>query len=150
MAKNARHALPAKRAKPAPKPRVGDTVDLTPRQLTKQEFGRRLLSLLADKRWTQGDLHRASGVSRDAISTYVRGVSFPESANLHAIASAFGLTADTLLPNITESVARNDASPTLEIRSIPGDPDNVWLRINQKVSYDLAAKIMAMVKSDKA
>jgi transcriptional regulator with XRE-family HTH domain len=147
MANKARHALPAKRAKPAPKPRVGDTVDLTPRTLTKQEFGRRILSLLADRRWTQGDLHRASGVSRDAISCYVRGVSFPDPPNLQRVASAFGLTSETLLPNIVESAARNDTMPPLEIRSIPGDPDNVWMRINQKISYDLAAKIMAMVKA---
>src|SRR3546814_4094336 len=46
---------------------------LTPRHLTKQEFGRRLYQLMLAKNWSQADLARRAELGRDSISTYING-----------------------------------------------------------------------------
>ena len=51
--------------------------DLTPKSLTKQEFGKRLYSLMVERGWQQSDLARAAGIGRDSVSTYMRGHSLP-------------------------------------------------------------------------
>ena len=78
MATNTRHHLA---------PSI-DTADMSPRELTKQEFGRRLMALMLDKGWNQSELARAAKLGRDAISTYIRGISFPEPKNLVKLAQA--------------------------------------------------------------
>src|SRR3546814_10206285 len=51
---------------------------LTPRHLTKQEFGRRLYQLMLAKNWSQADLARRAELGRDSISTYINGKTFPD------------------------------------------------------------------------
>ena len=41
------------------------TTQVTPKALTKQEFGRRLQARMLEKEWNQSDLARASGLGRD-------------------------------------------------------------------------------------
>jgi transcriptional regulator with XRE-family HTH domain len=136
MANNARHHLP---------PSI-DTADMTPRELTKQEFGRRLMAVMLDKGWNQSELARASGLGRDAISTYIRGVSFPEPRNLHKLAAALGTEPEHLLPNAVVRAMESDTGPMLEIRQAAGHPDKVWVRVNRMVSFDQAAEIFGVLK----
>jgi transcriptional regulator with XRE-family HTH domain len=119
---------------------------MTPKELTKQEFGRRLMALMLDKGWNQSELARASKLGRDAISTYIRGVSFPEPKNLHKLAKALDTTADQLLPNAIVRAMDNDAAPMLEIRQAAGHPDKVWVRVNRMVTFTQAAEIFALLK----
>lgn len=136
MASNARHHLQP----------VLDTTDMTPKELTKQEFGRRLMALMLDKGWNQSELARASKLGRDAISTYIRGVSFPEPKNLHKLAKALDMTAAQLLPNAIVRAMDNDTAPMLEIRQAAGHPDKVWVRVNRMVTFTQAAEIFALLK----
>lgn len=138
MSNNARHHL---------SPQI-DTADMTPRALTKQEFGRRLMALLLDKRWNQSDLARAADIGRDAVSTYIRGISFPDPKNLRKMADALGTDMENLLPNTTIRAMDSDTSPMLEIKQATGHPDKVWLRVNRMVTMDQAHRIFGILQKD--
>lgn len=110
----------------------------------KQEFGRRLQSLILERNWNQAELARAAGLGRDSISTYIRGTVFPDPKNLKKIADALGMTPQQLMPS--EMAAVMDAEvPALEIRQSASDPNKVHIRINRTVTVEQAAKIFAIL-----
>jgi transcriptional regulator with XRE-family HTH domain len=141
MARNAkRHMQP-----------VLDTTDMTPRELTKQEFGRRLQALMLKKRWNQSELARSADLGRDAISTYIRGTSFPEPKNLQKLAEALEVEVEDLLPNAVVRAMETDQAPMLEIRQAAGHPDKVWMRVNRMVPMEIAVKIFNILnEADKS
>jgi transcriptional regulator with XRE-family HTH domain len=118
-----------------------------PRALTKQEFGRRLQAVLLDKGWNQSELARRAHLGRDAISTYVRGRSFPEPASLRRIADAFGMDPAELLPNSLEAAIERD-TPSLEIKEAVGHPGLAWLRVNRRVTVLQALQVMQILMGD--
>jgi transcriptional regulator with XRE-family HTH domain len=126
-------------------------VKLPLRQLTKEEFGRRLEKLMLDKGWNQSELarqatrHAEKPIGRDSISIYVRGRSFPGPLHLHPIASALGVTPADLLPNTLASAA-DAATPALELRQVPGHPETFWLKVNQAVPYAKALEIVRILE----
>lgn len=140
MARQARHTLP-----PSTQPGMPEE----PKALTKQEFGRRLQNLLRDRNWNQSDLARAAGLGRDAISTYVRGRSFPEPKSLQKLAEALSTTPQQLLPN-TVLTAMDKEFPALEIKQASGHPDRCWLRLNRLVTPMQAMKIMQVLQETPA
>lgn len=139
MAKSVRHAVP-----PAP-PVSTAANDMTPKALTKQEFGRRLYQLMMQRNMSQADLARAARLGRDSISTYIRGLCFPEPKSLKKLADVFGVEPYQLLPNSIESAIDNEM-PALEIKQAAGHPDKVWLRVNQLVDLRTAAKVFDALK----
>lgn len=136
MSRQARHNLPP----------TEDTSALGSRALTKDEFGRRLSALMMDKGWNQSDLARVAGLGRDSISTYVRGLTFPEPKNLRKLADALGTTPHDLLPNAVLNAIEKE-TPALEIRQAHGHTDRVFIRINQLVTLEQAAKIFEILRS---
>lgn len=123
---------------------------LTPRALTRQEFGRRLATLLLDKGWNQSDLARAAELGRDSISTYVNGKTFPTPKALKALSEALGVSKDDLLPNQMMQ-AMDDEHPAVELKQASGHPNKAWLRINRAMSFATAAKIIELInKEDEA
>ena len=137
MARKSRHTM---------EPGESSTL-LTPRALTKQEFGRRLNALLLEKDWNQSDLSRATGLGRDSISTYINGKTFPTPRALKAMADAFNLTPVDLLPNGMMS-AMEDEHPAIELKQAVGHPGKAWLRINRAMSFGAAAKIIDIIDHD--
>jgi transcriptional regulator with XRE-family HTH domain len=139
MAKNTRRHLPP-----------SDMTPDSPAEIGKLEFGRRLSKHIIDRGWNQSDLARAAGLGRDAISTYVRGRSFPEPRSLKALADALRVEPTALLPNEIALALKSDTAPMLEIKQAAGHPDYVYLRINRMVSLDQAAQIFSILKDIKA
>lgn len=133
-----RHHLP-----PSPLSEM-DPVGGAPQALTKQEFGRRLHALLLDKGWNQSELARRANLGRDAISTYVRGRSFPEPTSLKRIAVALGVEPTELLPNSFESAVDRD-TPAIEIREAAGHPGMSWLRVNRRVTTRQALRVLEIL-----
>jgi transcriptional regulator with XRE-family HTH domain len=137
-----RHHLP---------PSLAEELDPThgePRALTKQEFGRRLHALILEKGWNQSELARRAELGRDAISTYVRGRSFPEPSSLKRIADALGKDPTDLLPNTFESAMDRDL-PAIEIREASGHPGHSWLRVNRRVTTDQALRVLQILNERK-
>lgn len=127
----------------------GSGEDLTPRTLTKQEFGRRLYKLMMSRGWNQSELARRAGLNRDAISTYVRGSSMPTPQSLNALAKAFGITPDDLLPNYTMSAIERD-NPAFEMKASTSDPTRVYLKVNRLVTMATAVKIAELLQNDES
>lgn len=133
---------------------VGDVSDspsmqLTPKHLTKQEFGKRLYRLMTGKGWNQSELARRADLNRDAISTYVRGRVLPTPVSLQALAKALGVAPDELLPNHVESAIDAD-QPAFEMKVSPSAPNMAWLRVNRLVSVATAVKVAELLQDDDA
>lgn len=122
---------------------------LVPKHLAKEEFARRLHVMMREKNWRQADLARASTLTRNMISVYLRGDSLPNPASLKLLAKAFDVDPDRLLPNYKESSIDRD-NPAIDFRVSPSDPTKAWLRINRLVSTSLAVKILAMLQDEDA
>lgn len=142
-----------KRLSPMPvTPVEGPAAALTPKALTKQEFGRRLYQLMMKANMTQSDLARAAKLpngkplGRDSISTYINGKCFPEPKSLAAIANVFHMEPHELLPNAMMQAIDSEI-PALEIRQAQGHPEKVWIRVNQLVDRMTAAKIFEALNS---
>ena len=122
-----------------------NSIDYSQKILTRQEFGKRLYNFMMQKRMSQSDLSRASGMGRDSISQYVRGRSVPAPRNLAKLAEALNVEVDVLFPNYdAQANAREEA--TLEIKSIESDAENFWLRVNMKVPAAKALEVMKILK----
>jgi transcriptional regulator with XRE-family HTH domain len=128
---------------------------LTPRALTKQEFGRRLQGLLDERHWSQSDLVRevadktGAKVGRDAISTYINGRSYPTSKSLNLLCAALGVTREELMPNAMMR-AIDDEHPSLELRMAPGQPDKAWVRVNRLMTLETATEIVKLINAEAA
>jgi len=134
----------------APSMEQRDAGQLTPRALTKQEFGRRLFALIMERGWNQSDLAREADLGRDSISTYVNGKTFPTPKALRSLANALGVDPEELLPNEMLN-AFEDEHPAVELRQAVGHPDKAWLRVNRAMSFGTAARIISLIdEEDKA
>lgn len=120
---------------------------LTPKHLTKQEFGRRVYRLMLAKGWNQSELARQADLQRDSVSVYVRGKSLPTSQNLQKLAAALDVEPDELLPNYVESAVDED-NPSLEMRVSPARPTEAWLRVNRLVLVSTAAEVIRILNDD--
>lgn len=138
MVRKSRQALPP-----------SDVIDggLTPKALTKQEFGRRLYALLMARSMSQSDLARATNMGRDSISTYVNGKTFPTPLAIKKLADALGVEPEELLPN-GMMAAMEEEHPAVELRQASGHADKAWLRVNRAMSFATAAKIIALIDEE--
>jgi len=125
------------------------TTQLTPKALTKQEFGRRLNSMLLDRGMTQSDLSRAAKVGRDSISTYINGRTFPTPLNLQAMADALGVDKMDLLPNQMMN-ALDDEHAAVDLKQAAGHPGKAWLRVNRAMSFTTAVEIIKLIDAEDA
>jgi len=124
------------------------TTSVIPKYLTKQEFGRRLYSLMIAKGWHQSELARQSSIPRDSISTYVRGRSLPTPQNLELLAGALGVTAEELLPDYAEASVADEENPSFEMRVSGAAPGTAWVRVNRLVSMTAAIEIARILEND--
>lgn len=120
---------------------------LTPKHLTKQEFGKRLHKMMLARGWHQSELARRADLPRDSISVYVRGRSLPTPTSLKSLAGALGVSAEELLPNQMEGAIDED-TPSLEIRVSTNSSDVAWIRLNRAVSVRTALKIAELLEND--
>ena len=145
MSKNPRRHLEANpKGSGASSQSATPIADNTPSEITKQEFGRRLYNKILERGWNQSELARRASIGRDAVSTYVRGRSFPEPVTLKKICSALDVEPSELLPNITKSAIEKDA-PAFSLNQSPGDPSRMWMKVNQAVTPSQATRIMAIL-----
>ncbi|MGH7035663.1 MAG: helix-turn-helix domain-containing protein, partial [Stellaceae bacterium] len=81
---------------------------------------------------------------RDSISNYLRGTTIPDPKNRDKLAKALGVPPEELLPNgLFDAIEREE--PSLEIKQVVGHSGQVWLRVNQLVTFDQALKIAGIL-----
>lgn len=138
MSIRSRHARP-----PAD---VGD-VPLTPNALTKQEFGRRLHKMIAERGWNQSELARRADMKKDSISAYINAKRWPTPSSQEQLAKALGVTVDELFPNAILYAAQEEV-PAFELKVASGHPGMAWIRINRWMSMDAATRITAIINEE--
>lgn len=110
-------------------------------------FAMKLEELRANRGWTQTELARRASqfsekpITRDRISKYSLGHSLPGKPHLAAISKALGVEQDVLLPS---RVVRNMANHPLRATYVDGGMAE--LNINMMVPWELAVKIVAMIR----
>jgi hypothetical protein len=141
------------------------TVGFTPGTRTERQrieiegFARRLHEFMARKGMSQSDLARAVwgkdtdtrgyevAKNRDRISSYLRGRSIPEPANMKTIADKLGVTVAELAPDVLASVV-DRAHPAVSMSMVAGHSDKTHLQVNKLVPMAVAAKIIALLSED--
>lgn len=120
---------------------------LTPNELTRQEFGRRLYSLLIERRMNQSQLAIIAGIGRDSVSRYISGKTFPTPLLLAKLAEALGVEEAELLPNSLK-YAMDEEQPAIDLRQASGHPGMAWLRINRSMTFATASKIIVLLNEE--
>jgi len=115
------------------------------RHLVKAEFAKRLYSKIMEQGWTQSEFARNCDLARDAVSTYVRGRSMPSPQALKKMANVLSVQPEDLLPNYYES-AYDQQEPSFEIRDVPNDEGNMWIRLNMRLPKKIAMQIFMLVQ----
>ena len=121
--------------------------------IRKQEFGRRLQSLLAQRGWTQAEFARKVGIGRDSISTYIRGKTIPNVTTLEKMAKILQLNSRSeLYPNYEAEGIVQDEMPEASIKTVRGKPNMMWVSVNQEMPAEKALRIMQLLhgNDDKA
>jgi transcriptional regulator with XRE-family HTH domain len=128
---------------PAQKPKPGE--EDTPERAYKI-FGRGLYKLMSGKGWHQADFARASGVSDDAISRYIRGRSLPTRDSAKLLADALGMSVQQLM-------IACDGESDPDIFALPpvppppvADPDRVRWAYDAYIPFDIAQKLTAVLR----
>jgi transcriptional regulator with XRE-family HTH domain len=121
----------------------------------RKEFSRRLQNAMIKKGLSQTELAAACRnvakddvrFERDTISTYIRAIALPSPKRLSVIAQVLGVEPRDLLPTDFVPVAFSEPqrSPSRKFESL--SDGTVWLTVNQAVPFDVALKIMELLKT---
>lgn len=121
-----------------------------------QNFARRLHELMSAKGLSQSDLAAAIwgrttdsrgydvARNRDRISVYLKGLSYPDSKNVKALADALGTTPEELAPDIYAAAVDRE-HPAISINGVAGSLDKVHVRVDALLPMAAAAEIAAIV-----
>lgn len=130
----------------------GHVPDGAPREAVKIDFAKRLQKAMVRKGWNQSELARRAQehlkegrIERDNVSHWIRGVSIPLPAKLQALCSALGVQPEELLPTAPTATQK---APPFDVRQL--EDGNVWVRLNQAMSFDQAMRIMQIVNEQRA
>jgi transcriptional regulator with XRE-family HTH domain len=99
---------------------------------------------------TQADICRATGMGRDSMSRYFRGMTMPDALSLQKLSRALNTLPRDIDPGASEGLvaasAETGTGPAFEAKADPDDATRLFLRINQSVPFGLAAKIMVLIE----
>lgn len=130
-----------------------DDIPLPNRQLRDN-----LAQVMIDRQLSGSEVARRSGLTRDNISRYQRGESFPMRPQLEKLARGLRLASADLVPCLFNgdfgedpTLARKKTtggppSPTFSIQASDDDPNMAWLRISRLVRIDTALAVMRLIK----
>lgn len=109
------------------------------------EFGRRFRKAMAEKGVKQIDVANGTGIGRDSISGYARGRNIPGSDKLKQVCDFLGVTPEKMVPHYGVDERTAELMPALEFKQADQE-GMVWVRVNQTVTLDQAARLMDILK----
>lgn len=118
----------------------------------KRAFARRLQSAMLAKGLSQADLvrelerHMDPAPHRSLVSNYIRQVALPQPKTLHALAKVLSVEPTYLLPTNGDNEAVTSQGSDTALKDIGGG--QVWLKINQAVSWPTALKILELLNGE--
>lgn len=118
-------------------------------QVVRDQFARRLYKALVNRGWTQSELARNAGLTRNAVSAYINARNLPTPANLEVLAKALRVAGEDLLPPIGEIMTEPTAPiETCSFREVDGG--KARLQVNKVVSMNTALEVIQMINRDQA
>jgi len=136
-------------------------------------FGSRLQSAIRERGWTNGETARrvreqlgdGAKFSPGSISHYTRGRAVPRPRYLHALSAVLGIDKRKLMGQDNSSIRLNGGSKDIAIagqeieaesRLASATPalhledrgSEVWLQINQQVSWAIALEVLQLLKGE--
>lgn len=124
----------------------------------RRVFGEKVESIMRSLGMNQSQLAVAAGLRRDAISTYVRGKTWPSPENLLRVAGALHVIPGDLIPGVSEIQAAR-TRPVLIPRSGNDKPgisftilanDMANLVLNETLPASVAIEIVAIIRKTNA
>ncbi len=128
--------------------RKKSSVGVPPKAMSLREFGHRLDEMLLDRGWSQADLHRKAGLSKDTISKWVAGKVDPSPRNLGVVAKAFGMSIDELYPHYMDNLDNAAQRSRGGVEFVSNDSKMGTLTVDRVVSTETAMKILDLLKND--
>lgn len=110
----------------------------------RKKFAENLARVLEERGMSQTDLSKASGLSKDAISTYMRQRSIPTRDSLKLVADALGVEPAELVPKVTGEARRPQITVTME------GLDQMRVVVDAVLPAAVAAQIIELVNSAEA
>ncbi|MGE4219692.1 MAG: helix-turn-helix domain-containing protein, partial [Alphaproteobacteria bacterium] len=119
----------------------------------KRNLARTLRRLMDGRGWNQAELARQAELhmppgttfGRDAANRYYNGRSLPAHLHLYALAKALGVDPAALVPSAhADFLPSRSGVDDVAVSAAPGG--KAWLRIDMKVDWPTALKIMEMLK----
>jgi len=105
-------------------------------------FGKKLLDAIRDANMNQSDLARRLGITKDAVSSYVRGRCLPRDETLLAICSELGIEEEELLPRRYD---QSPGNPNLKLTSVDDGSGDYFVSINVICTLEEANKLIANI-----
>lgn len=109
----------------------------------REELARKLRLALHARDWNQSDLARAAGLSRELISTYCRGTSYPTPRSLRRMAEALNMKPEELSPQ-APGLFQWEPPPTMEITGMANGMARITL--NTVVPMGVALRIGQLIE----
>lgn len=117
-----------------------------------RDFASRLQKEMLRKGWSQSDLARAANkfmpngkeFGRHLINYYLRLRGLPTPVYLKALADALGIEPESLLP--PQETWANREFVGVQMKTVPENPEEVWLEFKQRVPLDKALEVMRILR----
>jgi transcriptional regulator with XRE-family HTH domain len=117
-----------------------------------RDFANRLQKEMVRKGWSQSDIARAANkfmpqgkeFGRHLINYYLRLRGLPTPVYLKALSDALGVDPDVLLP--PQERWDNREYVGVQMKTVPENPDEVWLEFKQRVPMGKALQIMQILR----
>ena len=109
---------------------------------TRAIFGKKLLDAIRDNNMNQSDLARRLGITKDAVSSYVRGRCLPSDETFIKICSELGVNEEELLPRRYDT---SPANPEVKLVSVDDNSGNYFLKIAVICNLEEANKLISYI-----
>lgn len=116
---------------------------------TRRLFGQHLKKLMLDRSWSQSDVSRSvfgTADKRYLVSKWLNGVVFPDAANMGALAKAFNVEPDELLP-LHIKAAYDELETGIDVRVLDDQPGYGVLVVRKVVPLASIPEIVATIAS---
>ena len=110
---------------------------------TYADFGRRLKGLMQDRSLTQLELAKATGISQQSLSGWVRGEHIPKGRRLAVLAEYFDVPPRELCPEAYDQNAVNLARSNVTFSPILGQPHWYVLQCRMPVDKEMLDQVLA-------
>lgn len=115
----------------------------------REDLGRTLQHLCTLRGWTQAELSRRADLSKQLVSSYWTGRSWPSPLNAGKLAHALGVTRAELIPGEIVG-AMTGGEPKMRTELVPNKPGFMLIELAAVLPSKTVSNIIRLVTSDAA